>query len=76
MQADPSQPGMWKSVMTQDGQMGVTIPAPPAYSPPQGPWYTAPIVTVSTFTANLHCFRTIYISTILFSLSEMKAIST
>ena len=27
MQADPTQAGMWKSVVTQDGQMGVTVPA-------------------------------------------------
>ena len=46
MQADPTQAGMWKPAMTQDGQVGVTVPAPPPYSPPQGPWYTAPIVTV------------------------------
>ena len=54
MQADPTQAGMWKSVVTQDGQMGVTVPAPPPYSPPQGPWYTAPMVTVRITHTHTH----------------------
>ncbi len=47
MQPNPATPGLWQTVATAGGQQGVTIPAPPPYSPPPGPWMNAPIVTVS-----------------------------